>query len=54
MPDVFPILFSPFRLARYAACPWADFDRKYVIRPPVDSAIAYSTALADPRWPTTW
>lgn len=31
---------------------WAPFDRKYVIRPPLDYAIAYPMALRDPNWPT--
>ena len=31
---------------------WAAFDRKYVIRPPLDYAIAYPLALTDPKWPT--
>jgi 2,4-dienoyl-CoA reductase-like NADH-dependent reductase (Old Yellow Enzyme family) len=33
---------------------WAAFDRKYVIRPPIDYAIAYPVALEDPKWTTTW
>jgi 2,4-dienoyl-CoA reductase-like NADH-dependent reductase (Old Yellow Enzyme family) len=31
---------------------WAPFDRKYVIRPPLDYGIAYPLALTDPKWPT--
>jgi 2,4-dienoyl-CoA reductase-like NADH-dependent reductase (Old Yellow Enzyme family) len=31
---------------------WAEFDRKYVIRPPVDYAIDYPTMLTDPQWTT--
>ncbi len=31
--------------------PWMDFDRKYVIRPPLDYAHAYPLGLVDPEWP---
>ena len=31
---------------------WAPFDRKYVIRPPLDYGLAYPTELTDPLWPT--
>jgi N-ethylmaleimide reductase len=34
--------------------PWADFDRKYVIRPPLDYGIAYPMAIEDPNWTTNW
>jgi len=34
--------------------PWCDFDRKYVIRPPLDYAHAYPLGLTDPKWPTDW
>ena len=34
--------------------PWSDFDRKYVIRPPLDYAHAYPLGLTDPKWPTDW
>ena len=44
----------PFIVRSGAPYPWADFDRKYVIRPPVDYAIAYPTVLEDPRWTTNW
>ena len=30
---------------------WAPFDRKYVVRPPLDYSIAYPLALTDPQWP---
>ena len=30
---------------------WAPFDRKYVVRPPLDLGIAYPLALTDPQWP---
>ena len=30
---------------------WAPFDRKYVVRPPLDYGIAYPLALTDPHWP---
>jgi hypothetical protein len=35
-------------------CAWAEFDRKCVIRPPVDYSIAYATGLMDPLWTTEW
>ena len=31
--------------------PWLDFDRKYVIRPPLDFGLAYPTGPVDPYWP---
>lgn len=31
---------------------WAPFDRKYVIRPPVDYGLAYPLSLDDPHWTT--
>ena len=31
--------------------PWLDFDRKYVIQPPLDFGLAYPTGLVDPYWP---
>lgn len=31
--------------------PWLDFDRKYVIQPPLDFGLAYPTGPVDPRWP---
>ena len=31
--------------------PWMDFDRKYVIQPPLDYAYAYPMGLTDPEWP---
>jgi N-ethylmaleimide reductase len=34
--------------------PWSDFDRKYVVRPPLDYAHAYPLGLTDPKWPTGW
>ncbi|MDR5651532.1 hypothetical protein [Ruixingdingia sedimenti] len=30
---------------------WMPFDRKYVIRPPLDYGLAYPLALTDPKWP---
>ncbi len=30
---------------------WATFDRKYVVRPPLDYGIAYPLGLTDPQWP---
>ena len=32
---------------------WLPFDRKYVIRQPLDYGIFYPLALSDPHWPTT-
>ena len=34
--------------------PWAEFDRKYVVRPPLDYGFAYPLGLEDPHWKTTW
>ncbi len=31
---------------------WLAFDRKYVVQPPLDYAIAYPVELKDPKWPT--
>ena len=31
--------------------PWLDFDRKYVIQPPLDFGLAYPTGPVDPHWP---
>lgn len=31
--------------------PWLDFDRKYVIQPPLDFGLAYPMGLVDPEWP---
>ena len=44
----------PYIVRSGAPYDWAAFDRKYVIRPPVDYALAYPTTLTDPHWPTTW
>lgn len=33
---------------------WLPFDRKYVVRPPLDYGHAYPVALVDPKWPTRW
>jgi 2,4-dienoyl-CoA reductase-like NADH-dependent reductase (Old Yellow Enzyme family) len=38
-----------------SGAPYAfEFDRKYVIRPPVDYSLAYPTKLVDPHWPAEW
>ena len=42
----------PYIIRSGAAYDWAPFDRKYVIRPPLDYGIAYPLALTDPNWPT--
>jgi 2,4-dienoyl-CoA reductase-like NADH-dependent reductase (Old Yellow Enzyme family) len=42
----------PYIVRSGAAYDWAEFDRKYVVRPPIDYAIAYPMALTDPKWPT--
>ena len=34
--------------------PWSEFDRKYVVRPPLDYAHAYPLGLTDPKWSTDW
>ncbi|MFN7224406.1 MAG: alkene reductase [Paracoccaceae bacterium] len=31
--------------------PWLPFDRKYVVQPPLDLALAYPMGLVDPEWP---
>lgn len=42
----------PYIVRSGAAYDWAPFDRKYVIRPPLDYGLAYPLALTDPNWPT--
>ncbi|MBC7477008.1 MAG: NADH:flavin oxidoreductase [Pseudorhodobacter sp.] len=42
----------PFIVRSGASYDWAPFDRKYVVRPPLDYGIAYPLALTDPNWPT--
>ncbi len=42
----------PFIVRSGVDYPWAEFDRKYVIRPAIDYAIAYPLAVIDPNWPT--
>ena len=42
----------PFIVRSGAPYDWLPFDRKYVIRPPLDYGIAYPLALTDPKWPT--
>ena len=42
----------PYIVRSGAPYEWADFDRKYVIRPAIDYSIAYPLALTDPNWPT--
>jgi 2,4-dienoyl-CoA reductase-like NADH-dependent reductase (Old Yellow Enzyme family) len=44
----------PYIVRSGAPYPWADFDRKYVIRPPLDYGLAYPMALNDPSWTTNW
>lgn len=34
--------------------PWAPFDRKDVVKPVLDHAIAYPANVTPPNWPTTW
>lgn len=41
----------PYIVRSGAAYPWIDFDRKYVIQPPLDFAYAYPMGLTDPEWP---
>jgi N-ethylmaleimide reductase len=40
----------PYIVRSGAAYNWLPFDRKYVIRPPLDYGIAYPVALQDPKW----
>ena len=42
----------PYIVRSGASYDWAPFDRKYVVRPPLDYAIAYPMGLTDPKWPT--
>ncbi len=44
----------PYIVRSGAPYPWAPFDRKYVVRPPVDYALAYPVSLDDPHWTTKW
>ena len=44
----------PYIVRSGAPYPWAEFDRKYVIRPPLDYGLAYPAGLEDPHWTTTW
>jgi 2,4-dienoyl-CoA reductase-like NADH-dependent reductase (Old Yellow Enzyme family) len=44
----------PYIVRSGANYPWAEFDRKYVVRPPLDYALAYPTAIEDPNWTTNW
>lgn len=44
----------PYIVRSGAPYAWAEFDRKYVIRPPLDYGLAYPTRLEDPCWPTEW
>lgn len=41
----------PYIVRSGAAYPWLEFDRKYVIQPPLDFGIAYPMGLVDPEWP---
>jgi N-ethylmaleimide reductase len=40
----------PYIVRSGVAYDWLPFDRKYVVRPPLDYAIAYPLALEDPKW----
>jgi 2,4-dienoyl-CoA reductase-like NADH-dependent reductase (Old Yellow Enzyme family) len=42
----------PYIVRAGAKYDWLPFDRKYVIRPPLDYGIAYPMALEDPHWTT--
>ena len=42
----------PFIVRSGVPYDWAPFDRKYVVRPPLDYGHAYPLALTDPNWPT--
>ena len=41
----------PYIVRSGASYDWAPFDRKYVVRPPLDYGLAYPLALTDPNWP---
>src|ERR1700681_1481100 len=40
----------PYLVRSGVRFPWAESDRKYVIRPPLDYALAYPIAIDDPNW----
>lgn len=42
----------PYLVRSGADYDWLPFDRKYVIQPPLDYALAYPLGLTDPAWPT--
>ena len=44
----------PFIVASGMPYPWAEFDRKYVVRPPLDYGHSYPLGLVDPKWPVRW
>ncbi len=44
----------PYIVRSGVAYDWLPFDRKYVIRPPLDYGLAYPVALEDPKWTTKW
>ena len=44
----------PYIVRSGSAYDWLAFDRKYVIRPPLDYGIAYPVALEDPKWTTSF
>jgi len=41
----------PYLVRSGVAYPWMEFDRKYVIQPPLDYGFAYPVGLTDPKWP---
>jgi 2,4-dienoyl-CoA reductase-like NADH-dependent reductase (Old Yellow Enzyme family) len=41
----------PYLVRSGVAYPWMEFDRKYVIQPPLDYGFAYPVSLTDPKWP---
>lgn len=41
----------PYLVRSGVPYPWMEFDRKYVIQPPLDFAHAYPMGLKDPEWP---
>jgi hypothetical protein len=47
-PNSETLTLAVMRAASGQPYPWAEVDRKYVIRPPLDYSLAYPVALADP------
>ena len=41
----------PYIVRSGVSYPWLEFDRKYVMQPPLDFGLAYPMGLVDPEWP---